>query len=101
MGRQYDAHVRARKRLLRKVVDRQRDWGLPFHLRGLSYEEAEAALFASAKRRLARFEWPEGWSVKLGPYHPYARREVLGIYKTIPASIIHGIMCTPEIREDT
>lgn len=81
----HDAHVRAYRVIIRRVVDRSREW----HGRPLTEAEAVA--------KLRRFRWPRyDWGLRqTGSYHEFGGYDGPKVpYKEIPAAIIHGIMCS-------
>lgn len=87
----YDSHVRARRAILRRIVNRAHDWGCLW-----TRKASDAACMWTAARKLAAYSqtaWPS-----------YAFTKVVGRYpnqRTVPAKnissvVIHSIMCTRE-----
>lgn len=99
MAPQHDAHVRARRTLLRRVVDRRIEWG-GARVPGETAEQRMARIEREAATALAGYEWSGKWWVKYGAYSPYEGQEIKGTYKDVPASSIHNIMCRMR-RKDT
>jgi hypothetical protein len=95
--RQHDAHVRARKRLLTRIVDRAVEWGAAsvYRRRGDTHEAALARVADDCRKRLASFRWPPGWEVKRGRYYVVGGADVVGQYADVPSQVIHSIMCSP------
>lgn len=90
-AKQHNAHVRAYRRLISRIVARRYDWGLGWALQGATFSE----LKASAAEALARYEWIDGWQWKQpGTYHSIGGyNEPRVLYKDVPASVLHSIMC--------
>lgn len=104
--KQHNAHVRAWRRLIARVVTRRYEWGLPEKLRrnrdgtGKDGEELRVAVERDAARRIAAYKWPKSdWGLKYGPYSPFEKQEVVGRYSDIPTNIIHSIMCTEPFKD--
>jgi hypothetical protein len=107
--RQFDAHVRARLALARKVANRRRQWGLrDFRAQHAAlfaardWDAIDALLLASAIAAIADYSganergrslWSEGWGNKYGAYSPFDGAPLLGQHKGYPASVVHSIMC--------
>ena len=86
MTTRFDAHVRARARLITRIAERRSNWsvcrkGDDFH--------------ADAVVSLAAFVWDKGWGmVAAEPYSPFGGRQMHRLAKDVPTSVIHSIMCT-------
>ncbi len=81
-ARQHNAHVRARARLITRVIDRAWDWRVG-GMNGLTTEER--ATWAAAG--VAAYPWSVGWGTRAATAWRNAAP-----YKDIPAHVIHGIM---------
>lgn len=100
-GKQHDAHVRARKALARKVINRRLAWGHPMRFRqthaklfkARDWAAIEAILLAEALDAIASHRWLDGWGNKYGAYSPFDGQALLGQHKDVPAGTIHHIMC--------
>jgi hypothetical protein len=89
VSRQHDAHVRARSRLLRRIVARMYEWKSNF--RKVTPEQ----MLRQAEACLAAFRWPaHDWQTRRGAYYAIDGAAVIGQYKDVPARIVHSIMCT-------
>ncbi len=75
---QHNAHVKARKALLRRVVDRAYSWDVTRAFRGLSEHDMRCMIERAAELALAEFEWPKGLAT---------------VNKSVPATVVHSIMC--------
>lgn len=96
----FDAHVKARRALARRVVNRRLDWSngdylLPRAVRkALTWEQLDAALMRAAFDAISQHTWREGWGNKLSRYHTFGPpQRVIGILADVPAHEIHSIMC--------
>lgn len=104
MSKQYDAHVRARARLVAQVVQRWHQWGIPGAMRprkGASPEDwrsLEAALTRAAEMAVSAHRWHPGWGDKRTAYVPFPTlsgrpsQKVIGTLKDVPAREIHQLM---------
>lgn len=98
MTKQYDAHVRARSRIITRVVNRRIEWGLHSlrsQRQGESFEDMVKRLRVSVAKSLAAYRWHPGWGMVADePYSVFGREQRRRMAKDVPAHIIHAIMCT-------
>lgn len=103
-ARQHDAHVRARARLITRIVDRRMEWGTSFgrfkHGKTESWDDYRARLRKAAANALAEYPWREGWDrIADEPYCVFGGmsgpggRQRMRQAKDVPANVIHAIMC--------
>lgn len=98
-ARQHDAHVRARRALARRVIDRRLNWGLEFAVpkkqRSLiGWEKFEELMLAAAMSAISVHQWREGWGNKLSAYRTFGPpQRVVGTFADVPANEVHQIMC--------
>lgn len=96
-SRQKDAHVRARKALIQRVIARSVEW-MTYGSRGPKGETGDAwqaRMERTVARKLAAFRWSEGWGDKYSRYSPFGERQVvIGQYADVPSHVVHSIMCT-------
>lgn len=110
MTLQFDAHVRARLVLARRVANRRREWGLrDFRATHAAlfaandWDAIDALLMTASLNALASYSgasgrslWLEGWGNKYGAYSPFEGAPLLGQHKDVPSSTVHSIMCCME-----
>lgn len=88
-ARQQDAHVRARKRLISRVVDRAVEWG---STRGVP----AGGLDAWAAAGVDAFDWAgtPDWGIhQTGRYYPGSGYDGPKVpYKDVPTDVIHSMM---------
>lgn len=94
----YDAHVRARRALVRRIVQRFTEWSSGDLCGGLyrkiGWDSYRAVLAASAGDALSSHSWRPGWGDKLSVYRPFGGpQRVIGTYADVPAHEVHQIMC--------
>lgn len=102
---QHDAHVRNRKGIVRQIVDRWYEWnggstslGMR-RLRALPEGSRDAALHAAAAQALSAYRWPRNWGTKFSAYSAFGAPQIpVGTYRTVPARVVHAIMCDVEIK---
>ena len=80
---QHNAHVRARARLITRVIDRAWDWKIG-GMNGLTREER--TVWAAAG--VAAYQWPAGWGTKAAPRGFQGSTQ----YKDVPAHVIHNML---------
>jgi hypothetical protein len=96
----HDAHVRARRALARRVLDRRAEWGLIGQtvaraaLKLIGWDRLDAALMAAAYDAISAHQWRAGWGEKLSRYSLFgAKQTVTGTYRDVPVETIHSLMC--------
>lgn len=95
MTKQYDVHVRARARIITRVVNRRIEWGTHDHRRGESYEGMLDRLRANAAIALSAYRWHDGWGMVADePYAVFGHEQRFRMAKDVPSYVIHAIMCT-------
>jgi len=88
----HNAHVRARASLLSRIVSRHYDWHACWPRWRGSWKGKRAR--RAAAKALARFEWPQTWGAPRGvDVHPILGPARYVERKTIPAHVVHMIMC--------
>lgn len=84
-AKQHDAHIQARAKIIRRVMQRDREWGSKKHW---MTEEQIAMCVANHKWR------PSDFMIFVGRYSSFnknTQRQVMA--KDIPNGVIHAIMC--------
>lgn len=93
---EYDAHVKARKRLAHQIIRRRLEWGL-FVRKGKSFLTV-AELLPLAYAALAIHKWSRDWGAKYSQYQMFgAPQKIIGTFKDVPAHEIHQIMCKMKV----
>jgi hypothetical protein len=83
--RQHDAHVRARRAILRRVINRALEWTSSW-ASSPQREQVAAAKLA----QFCRAPWPSYWMTKTAGRYP---NQVEVPARDIPSMVIHSIMC--------
>jgi hypothetical protein len=85
-ARQHDAHVRARRGILRRVINRALDWSSTW-----ASSPRREQIAAAKLAHFSREPWPSYWTRKtVGRYPDHESAPARGI----PSMLIHSIMCT-------
>lgn len=97
-AKQHDAHVRARRKIEKRVFDRFLEWdaGSTRRIRGwrkVGWEEYYTAVRAAVARAVGAYRWrPDTWTCH-GKYY-YDRPQASWPAKDVTNHEIHGVMCT-------
>jgi hypothetical protein len=88
----YDAHVRARGRLLTLIMNRYRNWTVRPRDANEDLGAYLARVRAMACIALAQHSWQPGWGMVMAPTAD-RRRPRKRLSQSIPMASVHAIMC--------